>query len=209
MPLPIAAIAGLLNVAGAAAPLIGQILGGKAEKAGEMVGDIAKVISGKDDVESAVEAIRTDPNLALQFETAVLEQEGSIKRLLIEDARHQRETEAKDRSDARTRDIEIRKLNQGQNTRPNLMIISASLLLGYIIYEVGSSVGPNGVELSKEVIALYSTIAGWILKMLSDAFAFEFGSSAGSKAKTLAMGQTLERMQELMATLNTKVRGGQ
>lgn len=42
----------------------------------------------------------------------------------------------------------------------------------------------GGVELDAGVLALITTVAGALLKMLSDAFAYEFGSSRGSREKT-------------------------
>lgn len=47
-------------------------------------------------------------------------------------------------------------------------------------------------------LALVTTIAGALLKMLSDAFAFEFGSSAGSKNKD----HQIERFQEALIDVN-------
>jgi hypothetical protein len=182
----------LAQLAGAAAPLIGQIMGGKAATAGKMVGDIAKVVTGVDDADSAVEVLRANPEKALEFEKAVLAAEGELKALMIKDMANQRETELEDVKDARARDIALRKVGDGTNTRANTMILCAAALLAYIVYAISTT--PEGA-LPTEVVGLYNLMAGWILKMLSDAFAFEFGSSKGSKDKTSVINALMEKMQ--------------
>lgn len=52
--------------------------------------------------------------------------------------------------------------------------------IGGAIYGMTSADG----DFDSGVLALVTTVAGALLKMLSDAFAFEFGSSRGSKEKT-------------------------
>lgn len=56
-----------------------------ADVAGKVV-DIAKTITGKAEPDQALAAIQTDPNLALQFKTAVLAQETELERLALTNA---------------------------------------------------------------------------------------------------------------------------
>lgn len=71
--------------------------------------------------------------------------------------------------------------------RGNMMIAAVSLGLALCIYAAihGMTPGTGGQQtLDPGVLALITTVAGALLKMLSDAFAYEFGSSRGSKDKT-------------------------
>ncbi|MER2508710.1 MAG: hypothetical protein ABTQ27_08115 [Amaricoccus sp.] len=80
--------------------------------------------------------------------------------------------------------------------RGNLMIAAVAIGLAFCIYAAirGMTPGPDGrPTLDAGVLALITTVAGALLKMLSDAFAYEFGSSRGSKDKTddiLAISRT-------------------
>lgn len=56
-----------------------------AEVAGKVV-DIAKVVTGKSTPDEALAAIQADPNLALQFKTAVLAQQVELERLAVANA---------------------------------------------------------------------------------------------------------------------------
>ena len=56
-----------------------------AEVAGKVV-DIAKVVTGKDEPDQALAAIQADPNMALQFKTAVLAQGTELERLALANA---------------------------------------------------------------------------------------------------------------------------
>ncbi|MDX1611632.1 MAG: hypothetical protein R3185_04630 [Candidatus Thermoplasmatota archaeon] len=190
MALPlIPLLTSLLPLAGAAAPLIGKALGAS-EDTQKVIGDVAKAVTGKGDVETAVEAIKQDPNLALKFEMAVLQKETDIQRMIFEDMRHEREMHYGDLEDARGRDVEVRKLTGGTNTRPNVMLVCAAATLIFVIWQI------NTADLSSGVLAIYNMIIGALLKMLGDAFAFEFGSSRGSKEKSSQLEKLLQKIRD-------------
>jgi hypothetical protein len=96
-----------------------------------------------------------------------------------------------DRQQARERDIEILRAGHA-NRRADLMVVSAALglilcLLSLAFY---SDVLPG------EAVGIISTIAGIFGGCLKDAFAFEFGSSRGSKMKDSTVASVLERLGE-------------
>ena len=91
--------------------------------------------------------------------------------------------EISDRANARQSEIDR---GGDARARGNWMIAGVALGLAACIYAAihGLSRGQNGT-LDPGVLALITTVAGALLKMLSDAFAYEFGSSRGSKEKTI------------------------
>ena len=56
----------------------------KAADVAEKVTEIAKAVTGKEDVNEAAEMIKADPSLALQFKTKVLEHEEAMERIVLE-----------------------------------------------------------------------------------------------------------------------------
>jgi hypothetical protein len=63
------------------------------------------------------------------------------------------------------------------------MLVCATASLVYIIYAINGSIG----KISGEVLAIFNMAIGALLKMIGDAFAFEFGSSRSSKDKDAAI----------------------
>lgn len=83
-----------------------------------------------------------------------------------------------DRSNARQRDTSLFQTGR-RNLRGDIMVLSALLgLLGCL-----AALTIFKMSLSGEVIGIVSTIAGIFGSCLKDAYAFEFGSSRGSKEK--------------------------
>lgn len=131
----------------------------------EKVVDIATTITGKAKPEEALAAMQADPALAQQFNLAVLASNTDLEKAYLAD-----------RSGARARDVEIRKIS-GYNWRADLMILGCVVALCYIVNKIGAD------AIKPEVLAIFNMAVGALLKMLGDAFAFEFGSSRGSKEK--------------------------
>lgn len=86
--------------------------------------------------------------------------------------------EARDRLDARARD-RVLVHRAGHNIRADIMVIAAALGLVGCLLVLSFCQG----HLPGEAIGIISTIAGIFGSCLKDAYAFEFGSSRGSKAK--------------------------
>jgi hypothetical protein len=90
----------------------------------------------------------------------------------LDQGEHQRIVE--DRADARRYQASI-----GPRSRLRGTFMLLGVVLGLIACITAVLAGTN----DPGPLALITTISGALLKMLSDAFAFEFGSSAGSKEK--------------------------
>ena len=170
MPIPALALAALKTViASGAATLVPEVVkalaGSKAGEAAEKVVGIAQVLTGKPDPATALHAVATDPKYHLEMQ----------KRLSDERIRFA-ELEVEDRKNARARDGLF--ITAGRwNFRADLMILGCVVAIIYIINKIA------GEAVKPEVLAIFNMAVGALLKMLGDAFAFEFGSSRGSKEK--------------------------
>ena len=157
-----AIIAGLIT----AAPSIARLIGGeKAGRAADTVAGIAEAVTGKQGMD-AVEAIKADPGLAVEFEREVRRHEKEIIALANED-----------RADARARDIEMRRIG-GANWRADILAIGAMIGLVALIWTLLFVNIPHGP--ARDVLLMLS---GALVTICKDVYQFEFGSSRGSKEK--------------------------
>ena len=70
------------------APTIAGLLGGaKAEAVAEKVAGIAQAVTGQHSPDAALKALQADPNLALQFQTAVLDQRVKLEEIAAQRAK--------------------------------------------------------------------------------------------------------------------------
>jgi len=166
MPLPLIALAAKLLPLATVVPEVIRLFGGdKAGDVAEKVVGVAQAISGQNDPEQAVNAIIADPGLQLQFQQALIAERVEYARMEVED-----------RKSARDRDVAFVRAGRW-NFRADLMVVGVVVSLVVIINKVA------GEALKPEVLAILNMAIGALLKMLGDAFAFEFGSSRGSKEK--------------------------
>lgn len=143
-------------------------VGEKPVAVAEKVGELARVVTGAQTPEGALEALRQNAQLAQQFNLAVLAADTELEKMYLAD-----------RANARGRDIEVRKLDGGRNKRADVMVVCD--FLGLVACLVVLSVYYK--ELPGEATALISTIASIFGLCLRDAHQFEFGSSRGSRDK--------------------------
>lgn len=143
-------------------------VGDKPVAVAERVVQIAQGITGGATPTEALERMRADAALAQQFNLAVLAADTELEKAALAD-----------RQGARERDVEIRKLNDGKNTRADLMVIGA--VLGLISCLLVLAFFKKDVP--GEVVGIISTVAGIFGACLRDAFQFEFGSSRSSRDK--------------------------
>ncbi len=149
-------------------------VGEKPVAVAEQVVNIAQTITGAKSPQEALDALRQDPQLAQQFNLAVLAANTELEKAALAD-----------RADARARDVEIRKLTGGDNRRQDVMIAMAAIgLIACLVVLVFFR-----KEIPGEAVGIISTIAGIFGACLKDAFAFEFGSSRGSKEKDTLLGE--------------------
>lgn len=175
MPIPfLAAATGLAQFA----PMISKWIGGKhAEDITQKVVRIATTLTGKSQAHEMIESICNNPDILIAFQKEILELEKQMQDL-----------EYQDRQDARFRDIAITR-NGHRNRRPDIMVVAAALGLILCL----ASLGYYSEALPGEAVGIISTIAGIFGACLKDAYAFEFGSSRGSKEKDSTVAALLER----------------
>lgn len=164
---------------GVASSIIGLLGGDKAGEVAEKVIGAAKSIFGTDDPKEIALAIQQDKSKA---DLALAKINGDLDAYRIQ---------VQDTISARDRDVEVRKISGGTNTRANVMLISAFaclmvILVAVVLYRTDI---PDGV------LALMNMSAGAILGMLVQAFNFEFGSSRASGEKSDQMAGMLSKMQ--------------
>ena len=157
--------------------LVTKIAGDRAGEVAEKVVDTAAAVAGLPrDAEprEIIERIKGD-QLALEkirYEFELLNQQEHER--ILEDRQNAREYQMAIGERGRRRgDIMLAGVSIG------LAVCVALVLVPQFI--IGADGEPS--SLSTGELALVTTVAGALLKMLSDAFAFEFGSSRGSKEK--------------------------
>ena len=137
-----------------------------AEAAGKVV-DIAEAVTGQGGM-AAVDALRADPAMVLQFRTSLMQVEADLDKAYLAD-----------RADARARDVALAQAGRN-NRRADVMIVGAVVGLLACLFVLVRFQG----QVPGEVVGIVSTIAGLFGACLRDAFQFEFGSSRGSADKT-------------------------
>lgn len=159
------------------APVITRWLGGtQAEKVAKQVVEIAqKVTKSKDPLES-IKLLHDNVLLVAEFQREVLRIESEWNVLLLQD-----------RGKARERDVAL--ANAGRkNIRADVMVLAAALGLCICLFTLTW----YAKNLPGEAVGIISTVAGIFGSCLKDAYAFEFGSSRGSKEKDLTVAGLLQ-----------------
>lgn len=179
MPLPLGLLLPLLSpLIGEVAPrLLGAVTGSeRAETAAAAIlpalGQAAGFpITSTVEAARAVEAIRADP---------------ARMALASADLRAIEEAHFRDLADARARDLAVRRMAGGENRRADVLILAVVVLLvaclGAMVW-IGVAVQVETPHLAAAT-GLLGTAAGFLLRGLSSALDFEFGSSRGSKDKS-------------------------
>lgn len=160
-----------------AAPMILRWLGG--DKAGDAAGkaiEVARSVAGVADPDEAARLIQADSELALRYREALARIEAEMDRAYLAD-----------RADARTRDVAIVKL-AGGNLRADVLALGALFGLIALTYTLLFVPIPDGP--ARDVLLLLS---GALVAIVKDVFAFEFGSSRGSKEKDREIAEMLGR----------------
>lgn len=122
--------------------------------------DTAKSITGSDNLDDSVQALKDNPDLALKFQTAMLNRDSEFEKLYMDD-----------KSNARARDVALAATPRG-NIRANYLVgfalLIISVILGVIILR------PTTDEYMKSTLSL---ILGMFLNELKNIYSFEFGST--------------------------------
>ncbi len=127
---------------------------------------IAQTVTGKGTPQESLDAIIADPALAIQFKTAVMQNETDLEKAFLADIQS-----------ARARDVEIVKSGHNNN-RANIMAALAVVIVCMCLMVVVWKTGMD--EYAKASISL---ITGRALGWVEQVFSFEFGSTRASKTK--------------------------
>jgi len=149
-------------------PVIARWIGGEqGEKVAHRAVDLAQAITGEKEPLKMLGSLKGDPKLLAKFQRALAQMD------------HELELAAyKDRDNARVRDIAL--ANAGRsNLRADIMVLAAAFGLIFCLLTITL----YRSSLPGEAVGIISTIAGIFGSCLKDAYAFEFGSSRGSKLK--------------------------
>ena len=150
------------------APSIIKWLSGseKAEEAAQKVIDVARVVTGKQDASEAVVAIRADPAVLMQFRQAMAGIEADMDRAYLAD-----------RQNARGRDVAFVQAGRWNIRADLLALLSVTGLIVCVWFVARDS------SLPERAVNAIMFVAGTLAACVRDVFAFEFGSSRGSREK--------------------------
>lgn len=137
----------------------------KAEAAAGKVVEIAQAVTGKVGPD-ALDALKADPALVLQFRQAVMANEADLDKAFLVD-----------RQDARARDVAY--VQSGRyNWRGDVLAVLAVGGLVTCVYFVARDAG-----LPERAVNAIMFVAGVLASAVRDVYGFEFGSSRSSQAK--------------------------
>jgi len=153
------------------APLLGQALGpgGAAVGAG-----IAAIFGTKNDPDAISAAIKNDPEAAIKLRKIESDERIRLQEIVLE----QHKADLKDRQDARARDVAIKESGKANWRGDALAVIAISGLVTLILTLLFVEIQPGGAAMNVLLV-----LAGGLVAIVKDVYAFEFGSSRGSKDK--------------------------
>lgn len=166
------------------APVLGGLLGGPL---GAAAGQITATLLGTDPTPEAIQKKLADsPDALVRLKEAEMKHKASLEAMKIKEQMiyidaevAHRKIDTGDIQNARDRDKQL-KIAGIHSFRADIMLTFAFGSLLTIIYMLWTD-----KTIPSEIIAIMNMAVGMILKMISDAFQFEFGSSRGSKEKDL------------------------
>lgn len=154
------------------APSIAKWIGGdKAEQAAQEVADIARSVTGQNDVEKAVRQIQSDPKAQLEFMKLLEQNKTKLDELYLADTQNAREMYGKHNEQADRIAERVTRFN---------VIYAIMVALAQIL-------AITLTDLPDSAVVVIGNVCGWIIKGLLDeriqVCNFYFGSSIGSKSK--------------------------
>lgn len=156
--------------------IVGWIAGDKAEEVAEKVVDIATKVTGqpKEKADEALNAINANPHLALEFHKAVMADAHKFDEMVLADRQNARESY---------------KVHNAASDKIAFIIIKFNLPLVFLLV-LADVLACIYLSENAAVLTTISTTVGFVINALlkerQDVTAFHFGSSIGSKMKTMA-----------------------
>lgn len=156
MALPlIPIISGLASLA----PTVAGWLGGdKAEDAAQSIADMARTVTGQNDAQQAVNMIKADPAMQLEFLKLLESNKYALDKMYLQDRQHARE-------------------HNKQSIMPAVIVVALTLIvaaMGYAMFKVAI---PDDNQ------TLANILFGAVLAKWADSVAYWVGSSKGSADK--------------------------
>ena len=144
----------------------------KAGEAAEAVVNVAKAVTGKSDGEGALEALKADPALVMQFRDNLSAREADLDKAYLVD-----------RQDARKRDTAM--IQAGRyNWRSDIL---ALLAVGGLVLSVWFIARDS--DMPERAVNAIMFVAGVLASAVRDVYGFEFGSSRSSRSKDETIGR--------------------
>lgn len=156
----------------------------------EKIIDVAKIITQQKNEQGALEQLRNNPQLLLEFQKVAME---------IDEKVHY--TSYKEHKNARLRDMEIFRAGK-QNIRAHLMVLTAAIGLLACPLALVMLLKNYDINIPGEIIVIISTIAGIFGACLKDAYAFEFGSSKNNHSKRMSTQQNFLEHNSIHSSIN-------
>lgn len=145
----------------AIAPIIGKMLGGsKGKEAAEHVADIARKVTGQDDISKAVSSIQNNPEFRAEFLTQMNQHEEVMVGLYLDD-----------RKDAREK--------HKHSIMPSVIVVALTLMVA----AMGAAMFYSAIPEENQTLA--NILFGAVLAKWADSIAYWVGSSRGSAEKQM------------------------
>ena len=171
---------------GRIAPILGTALGGPAGGAiGALVSTALGVGNSADEVEKA---LTVDPNAAIKLKQLQVENDAMLKKHIEAMATIELEYERSrvdERKSAHLREAELAKAGKDNTIQPALAIIAVGAFFAMVWYMLSYGL----LEMSKEASFIIGNVIGIASAIAKDVYGYYFGSSKGSKDKTIHLSQ--------------------
>lgn len=150
------------------APALTKVLGfGKsAEEIADTAAALAKTVTGTSDNESALEALKANPELLQQYQRELLDYEKGMESLYVQD-----------KENARSRDIEF--LKSGTRNYRGDFLVGVSVIVVFTIIGIVVLLA----DMNEYAKGALTTILGVFLNQLTNVFNFEFGTTRKEDAR--------------------------
>lgn len=149
--------------------LIRHFAGDKPARVAEAAISIAQELTGASTPEAALQTLRANPELQLEY-VRIIEEKDRYFAMLAQ----------QDRASARQRDVELAKAGI-KNHRADVLAYGALAMLMGCLATLFTMEVPEG---SKDILLM---LIGALIVVVKDLYGFEFGSSAGSKNKDIQL----------------------
>lgn len=144
----------------------------KSAAVAEKVVDVARIVTGRQDAQAAVQALQADPALVLQFQQRIADIEAVLEQAYLKDVQSARERDAAFLA-AGTR-----------NSRAD--ILAGLAVIAVIVLTIAIWRDPG---INEYVKGTFTLVLGRFLGYIDQIYGFEFGSTRSNKTKDQTINQ--------------------